>query len=79
MHTHACGIRPSIHPSTHPPIHCTCAEVEEGGETCFPRGTWLNATLQRRGPYSSCGARGVAMRPQKGDAVLFWSLQPDGE
>lgn len=52
--------------------------MEDGGETAFPQGTWLNDTLQRQGRYSECAARGIAVRPRKGDAILFWSLQPDG-
>ncbi|CAI5499188.1 unnamed protein product, partial [Closterium sp. Naga37s-1] len=49
--------------------------VEEGGETVFP-------SSQPRPPMdvtkSECANRGLAVKPQKGDALLFYSLHPDG-
>jgi len=49
----------------------------EGGETVFPlvgespeQATWDNV--------SRCTKGNLAVRPNKGDAVLFWSLKPDG-
>jgi prolyl 4-hydroxylase len=49
----------------------------EGGETIFPlvgespqQATWDNV--------SKCTKGNLAVRPSKGDAVLFWSLKPDG-
>ncbi|KAL7544259.1 hypothetical protein ACHAWF_007638 [Thalassiosira exigua] len=41
-------------------------DVEEGGETSFPR--WLNA--ETKGPLN--------VKPEKGKAVLFYMLLPDG-
>ena len=29
------------------------------------------------GEYSECGKGGAAVRPRRGDALLFWSLKPD--
>ncbi len=29
--------------------------------------------------YSACAQRGVAFKPRKGDALLFYSLTPDGQ
>ncbi|CAI6009529.1 unnamed protein product, partial [Closterium sp. NIES-65] len=49
--------------------------VEAGGETVFPN-------AQPRPPTdataSECANRGLAVKPQKGDALLFYSLHPDG-
>ncbi|KAL4428689.1 hypothetical protein ABPG77_009795 [Micractinium sp. CCAP 211/92] len=54
------------------------SDVEEGGETAFPYGRWLDAEKQAAPPYTECAARGTAVKPRKGDAVLFFSLKPDG-
>jgi len=49
---------------------------EEGGETVFPIAkkprTWKGSG------WSDCGKNGLGVRPKKGDALLFWSLQPNG-
>uniref|UniRef100_A0A061QZX7 procollagen-proline 4-dioxygenase n=1 Tax=Tetraselmis sp. GSL018 TaxID=582737 RepID=A0A061QZX7_9CHLO len=50
------------------------SDVEEGGETSFPRGTWVDEAAQKQGSYSPCGSKGVSVRPKKGDALLFWDL-----
>lgn len=48
--------------------------VEEGGETVFPA-----ADAKVSGPgWSDCARRGLAVKPTKGAAVLFYSLKPDG-
>ncbi len=48
--------------------------VEEGGETVFP-----NADRKVTGEeWSECAKRGLAVKPFKGDAVMFYSLRPDG-
>ncbi|KAK9837430.1 hypothetical protein WJX81_001827 [Elliptochloris bilobata] len=50
---------------------------EEGGETVFPA-----APLEMRvsGPqWSACARQGLAVKPRRGDALLFYSLQPNGE
>ena len=49
--------------------------VEEGGETVFP-----NAEDKVTGKgWSSCAKEGLAVKSLRGDAVLFYSLKPDGE
>jgi prolyl 4-hydroxylase len=54
-------------------------DVEEGGETSFPAGRWLDAAAQLQPPYTECGSKGVAVKPRKGDALLFHSLHIDGK
>ncbi|KXZ47226.1 hypothetical protein GPECTOR_37g232 [Gonium pectorale] len=55
-------------------------DTEEGGETAFPdSNAWLTPQLAANmGPFSECARGHVAFRPKKGDALLFWSLKPDG-
>lgn len=49
---------------------------EEGGETVF---TMTTPKKEQEGPeWSACGKRGLAVKPRKGDALLFYSLRPDG-
>ena len=48
--------------------------VDEGGETVFP-----NADKKMSGPeWSDCAKKGLAVKAFKGDAVMFYSLKPDG-
>jgi prolyl 4-hydroxylase len=50
---------------------------ESGGETVFgnvPR----PPTQTREAGYSECAMDGLAVKPEKGDAVLFWSLTTAG-
>ena len=57
------------------------SDVEEGGETVFPSAPAADVgSLRRPGdpPLSDCAKAGLAVRPRKGDALLFYSLQPDG-
>ncbi|GBF89628.1 hypothetical protein Rsub_02346 [Raphidocelis subcapitata] len=56
------------------------SDVEEGGETAFRgSGSWADPGLPAAmGPASNCTRGGVAFKPKKGDALLFWSVQPDG-
>jgi len=54
------------------------SEVEEGGETAFPKSThWVDEAEQAGGEWSECARGVVAARPRKGDALLFFSLNPD--
>ena len=49
----------------------------EGGETVFPNTETpksRNETL-----FSQCGNKGKAVKPNKGDAILFWSMKVGGE
>lgn len=51
-------------------------DVEEGGETVFPKVPAPKS--QTSANYSKCAMQGLANKPQQGDAVLFWSIRPDG-
>lgn len=47
---------------------------EEGGETVFPQ-----ATTKVSGPgWSDCALKGLAVKSVRGNALLFYSLKPDG-
>ena len=47
---------------------------EEGGETVFP-----NADRNVTGPeWSECAKKGLGLKAVKGDALMFFSLHPDG-
>ncbi|KAH7295498.1 hypothetical protein KP509_27G052100 [Ceratopteris richardii] len=52
------------------------SNVEKGGETVFP-----NAPDDRvkDETWSECAKKGLAVKPVKGDALLFFSLTPDAE
>lgn len=53
------------------------ADTQEGGETAFPSGRWLDAERQTAGlTFSECAQSGVAAQPRKGNAVLFWDTKP---
>ena len=48
---------------------------EEGGETVFP-----SASRKVSGPqWSECAREGFAVKPKRGDALLFYSLKPNGK
>lgn len=48
--------------------------VEEGGETVFPQ-----AERKVEGPeWSECARKGLGVKAVRGDAVMFFSLHPDG-
>ena len=47
---------------------------DEGGETVFPQGT-----PKTEGPgWSDCAKTGLSVKSIRGDAVLFYSLLPNG-
>jgi prolyl 4-hydroxylase len=52
------------------------SDVEEGGETVFPN---TAAPAGRTGEWSECAKQGVAVKPVKGNAMLFWSMKVGGE
>lgn len=53
-------------------------DTESGGETAFPDGQWIDANAQAKGvDFSSCTKGGPAVKPKKGDALLFWGLTID--
>eukprot|EP00775_Hariotina_reticulata_P003984 gene3984-4237_t len=50
--------------------------LPKGGETVFPD---VASDLRVSGPgWSECASQGLAHKPQKGDALMFYSLTPDG-
>ncbi|XP_039141417.1 probable prolyl 4-hydroxylase 3 [Dioscorea cayenensis subsp. rotundata] len=54
------------------------SDVEEGGETVFPLAKNTMNSVSRSSNLSECGKMGLSVKPKKGDALLFWSLKPDG-
>ncbi|KAI3436521.1 hypothetical protein D9Q98_005938 [Chlorella vulgaris] len=56
------------------------SDCEGGGETAFPGGSqWIDDSVRQRfEPFSACASGHVAAKPKKGDALLFFSLKPDG-
>ncbi|KAL9247736.1 hypothetical protein vseg_021137 [Gypsophila vaccaria] len=52
------------------------SNVEKGGETVFPNS---KAKLQqpKNDSFSDCAKNGYAVKPRKGDALLFFSLHPN--
>lgn len=53
------------------------ATPEEGGETVFPN---VDESLRVSGEgWSDCARQGLAHKPVKGDALMFYSLTPDGK
>ncbi|KAL3137205.1 hypothetical protein ABBQ32_006763 [Trebouxia sp. C0010 RCD-2024] len=54
--------------------------TQEGGETAFPAADeWVAPDMSERfGPFSECAKQHVAVKPQKGMALLFYSLNLDG-
>lgn len=58
------------------------AEPEEGGETAFPKTSsddWADESQKEyEKDFSACAKGHVAFKPRKGDALLFYSIKPDG-
>ena len=53
-------------------------DTEEGGETAFPHSLWIDKDIQAAGEtFSNCSNGGVAVKPRKGDALLFFGLKVD--
>ena len=57
------------------------SDVEFGGETAFPESmAWLHPEeAWSEGKYSSCGRKGVSVKPKKGRALLFHHLDERGQ
>jgi prolyl 4-hydroxylase len=54
--------------------------VEAGGETALPLAKRIDEVRQEMVNPSECAAKGtMAVRPQKGDALLFFDLKLDGQ
>lgn len=52
------------------------SNVERGGETVFPNSEAKMSQLEED-DWSDCAKQGYAVKPKKGDALLFFSLHPD--
>ncbi|KAK4754697.1 hypothetical protein SAY87_002801 [Trapa incisa] len=52
------------------------SDVKKGGETVFPNSEKA-FDQPKDGSFSDCAKRGYAVKPRKGDALLFFSLRPD--
>ncbi|KAK3135236.1 hypothetical protein QOZ80_5BG0416460 [Eleusine coracana subsp. coracana] len=50
-------------------------DVAEGGETVFPLAEEFDDTKDET--LSECAHKGIAVKPRKGDALLFFNLNPD--
>jgi len=58
------------------------SDVEEGGETAFPDSEWLDPAMAASAAgqkWSECADEHVAIKPKKGDGLLFWSITPEGK
>eukprot|EP00798_Chlamydomonas_sp_ICE-L_P005318 gene5318-18564_t len=53
------------------------SDVEEGGETVFKREGKSNANLTINDWRTCADHLGIKVKPRQGDAVLFWSANPD--
>lgn len=53
------------------------SDVEEGGETIFPDANVNSSSLPWHNELSECARKGLAVKPKMGDALLFWSMNPD--
>ncbi|KAJ7534181.1 hypothetical protein O6H91_13G082700 [Diphasiastrum complanatum] len=52
-------------------------DVEAGGETVFPKGRADSSSIPWWNELSECAKAGLSVRPQRGDALLFWSMTPN--
>ncbi|XP_021773888.1 probable prolyl 4-hydroxylase 4 [Chenopodium quinoa] len=56
------------------------SDVMKGGETVFPNAELSErqkAAIAANDDLSECGKKGIAVKPKKGDALLFFSLSPN--
>lgn len=53
------------------------SDVEEGGETVFPAAKGNYSSVPWWNELSDCGKEGLSIKPKRGDALLFWSMNPD--
>ncbi|CAN8272555.1 unnamed protein product [Cochlearia groenlandica] len=52
------------------------SNVENGGETVFPM--WMGQTTHLKDDsWSECAKKGYAVKPRKGDALLFFNIHPN--
>ncbi|GAX74443.1 hypothetical protein CEUSTIGMA_g1892.t1 [Chlamydomonas eustigma] len=62
-------------------MYLSDVEKDAGGETSLPLAEELDAWIQSASStgLSSCAEKlGVAVKPKKGSALLFWDMHPDG-
>ncbi|KAH0665957.1 hypothetical protein KY285_027163 [Solanum tuberosum] len=54
-------------------------DVEKGGETVFPKAeeSHRRRSMAADDSLSECAKKGIAVKPRKGDALLFYSLHPN--
>lgn len=69
--------RPSPHPSTSPASLPSAPASPAPSCAVFPN-VPKPAAQTRAAGYSECAMAGLAVRPRKGDAVLFFSLRTEG-
>lgn len=50
------------------------SDVSKGGETVFPNAEDMSRHRTSKDEFSECGKQGVAVKPKRGDALLFFSL-----
>ncbi|KAI3665907.1 hypothetical protein L6452_44542 [Arctium lappa] len=53
------------------------SNVQKGGETVFPESEIKESQPKANEDWSECAKRGYAVKPKKGDALLFFSLHPN--
>jgi prolyl 4-hydroxylase len=56
----------------------TSSDVEDGGETVFPSSTTNSSSSPFYNELSECAKGSLSVKPKMGDALLFWSMKPDG-
>ena len=60
------GLRPGLHP------RAACPRAPT-------RQVKAPASQTRAAGFSECAMKGLAAKPRKGSAVLFWSIKPNGQ
>ncbi|XP_076924559.1 putative prolyl 4-hydroxylase 7 [Bidens hawaiensis] len=53
------------------------SNVQKGGETVFPDSEIKESQPKTSEDWSECAKKGYAVKPKKGDALLFFSLHPN--
>nr|XP_043640261.1 probable prolyl 4-hydroxylase 7 [Erigeron canadensis] len=53
------------------------SNVQKGGETVFPESEIKKSQPKANEDWSECAKKGYAVKPRKGDALLFFSLHPN--
>ncbi|KAI0489467.1 hypothetical protein KFK09_029310 [Dendrobium nobile] len=53
------------------------SDVDKGGETIFPEAEESERHSHSKDDVSECARRGIAVKPRRGDALLFFNLHPN--